>query len=149
MKLQKGITGFDTTPNYTTEDLEKILKGIKYPFTKTEVVLKVNDSSNFYQIKINHQKTKQDFYLIVNSAYLIFACVEKNRCFDLKFIDFPVELISQLKAEVNSSLILLNPKELNKKVEVSDLELLGESEIKQINYWKSKTLGEIVFNCFD
>ncbi|HAD80588.1 MAG TPA: hypothetical protein DCF99_16150, partial [Flavobacteriaceae bacterium] len=74
---------------------------------------------------------------------------EKNRCFDLKFIDFPVELISQLKAEVNSSLILLNPKELNKKVEVSDLELLGETEIKQINYWKSKTLGEIVFNCFD
>ncbi len=87
--------------------------------------------------------------MIVNSIYLIFACVEKNRCFDLKFIDFPVELISQLKAEVNSSLILLNPKELNKKVEVSDLELLGESEIKQINYWKSKTLVEIVFNCFD
>ncbi|MBW1619097.1 MULTISPECIES: hypothetical protein [Empedobacter] len=149
MKLQKGITGFDTTPNYTTEDLEKILKGIKYPFTKTEVVLKMNDSSNFYQIKINYQKTKQDFYLIVNSTYLIFACVEKNRCFDLKFIDFPIELISQLKSEVNSSLILLNPKELNKKVDVSDLELLGESEIKQINYWKSKTLGEIVFNCFD
>lgn len=149
MKLQKGITGFDTTPNYTTEDLEKILKGIKYPFTKTEVVLKMNDSSNFYQIKINYQKTKQDFYLIVNSTYLIFACVEKNRCFDLKFIDFPIELISQLKAEVNSGLILLNPKELNKKVDVSDLELLGESEIKQINYWKSKTLGEIVFNCFD
>ncbi|MGV0980283.1 hypothetical protein [Empedobacter falsenii] len=149
MKLQKGITGFDATPNYTTEDLEKILKRINYPFIKTEVVLKVNDSSNFYQIKINHQKTKQDFYLIVNSTYLIFACVEKNRCFDLKFIDFPVELISQLKAEVNSSLILLNPKELNKKVEVSDLELLGDTEIKQINYWKSKTLGEIVFNCFD
>lgn len=149
MKLQKGITGFDATPNYTTEDLEKILKGINYPFIKTEIVLKANDSSNFYQIKINHQKTKQEFYLIVNSTYLIFACVEKNRCFDLKFIDFPVELISQLKAEVNSSLILLNPKELNKKVEVSDLELLGESEIKQINYWKSKTLGEIVFNCFD
>lgn len=101
MKLQKGITGFDTNPNYTTEVLEKILKGIKYPFTKTEVVLKANDSSNFYQIKINHQKTKQEFYLIVNSTYLIFACVEKNRCFDLKFIDFPVELISQLKAEVN------------------------------------------------
>lgn len=58
MKLQKGITGFDTNPNYTTEVLEKILKGIKYPFTKTEVVLKANDSSNFYQIKINHQKTK-------------------------------------------------------------------------------------------
>jgi len=87
--------------------------------------------------------------LIVNSTYLIFACVEKNRCFDLKFIDFPIELISQLKAEVNSSLILLNPKELNKKVNISDLELLGESEIKQINYWKSKILGEIVFNCFD
>jgi len=84
--------------------------------------------------------------LIVNSTYLIFACVEKNRCFDLKFIDFPIELISQLKAEVNSSLIL---KELNKKVNISDLELLGESEIKQINYWKSKILGEIVFNCFD
>ncbi len=84
--------------------------------------------------------------MIVNSTYLIFACVEKNRCFDLKFIDFPIELISQLKAEVNSSLIL---KELNKKVNISDLELLGESEIKQINYWKSKILGEIVFNCFD
>ena len=29
MKLQKGITGFDATPNYTIEDLEKILKGIR------------------------------------------------------------------------------------------------------------------------
>ncbi|MDH0659156.1 hypothetical protein ACTS91_15665 [Empedobacter falsenii] len=48
MKLQKGITGFDATPNYTIEDLEKILKEINYPFIKTEIVLKANDSSNFY-----------------------------------------------------------------------------------------------------
>ncbi|QHC85273.1 hypothetical protein AS589_11025 [Empedobacter brevis] len=80
---------------------------------------------------------------------MIFACVEKNRCFDLNFIEFPIDLITQLKAQVNSSLILLNPKELNKRMDAPDLELLGETELKQIKYWKSKVLGEIIFNCFD
>ena len=129
MKLQKGITGFDATPNYTIDDLKEILKAIKYPYLKTEIILNASDSSNFYKIRILHEKTKQEFFLIVNSTYLFFACVEKNRCFDLKFIDFPLELITQLKSNVNSSLILLNPKELNKKVDTTDLELLGKTEI--------------------
>ncbi|WP_312555049.1 hypothetical protein [Empedobacter brevis] len=149
MKLQKGVTGFDATPSYTIDDLKEILNGIKSPYSKTEAVLKPNDSSNFYQIKIKQDKTKQEFFLLVNSTYLIFACVEKNRCFDLNFIEFPIDLITQLKAQVNSSLILLNPKELNKRMDAPDLELLGETELKQIKYWKSKVLGEIVFNCFD
>ncbi|MGV0924383.1 hypothetical protein [Empedobacter tilapiae] len=149
MKLQKGITGFEAKPVYTTDDLSEILKRIRFPYTKTEVILKPIDSSNFYQVKIKNEKTKQEFYLIINSTYLIFSCIEKNRCFDLKFIEFPIDLITQLKNHVNSSLILLNPKELNKKVDANDLELLGEIELKQINYWKTKTLGEIVFNCFD
>jgi hypothetical protein len=149
MKLQKGITRFDATPVYEQEDLIQILKKIKHPFLKQGELNKPNESSNFYQQKIKDERTKKEFYLIVNSTYLIFACVENSRCFDLRFIDFPVELITQLKQEVNSSLTLLNRKDLIQNIEKEDLADLSTSEINQIKYWNTNLLGEIVFNCFD
>ena len=149
MKLQKGITGFEANSSFDQEQLVSILKNIKKPCLKEGDLIKPNESSNFYQQKIKDEKSKKEFYLLINSTYLIFSCVENSRCYDLRFIDFPIELISQLKQEVNSSIIVLDRKELLQNVSKEDLTELGESEVKQINYWNTKSLGEIVFNCFD
>ncbi len=149
MKLQQGITGFDAKPIFEQLELKEILKKIKHPFIKQGELIKPNESSNFYQQKIKDERSNKEFYLIVNSTYLIFSCVENSRCFDLRFIDFPIELISQLKQEVNSSIIVLSRKELLQNVTEDDLTDLSVSELNQINYWKTKSLGEIVYNCFD
>ena len=149
MKLQKGITGFEANSSFDQEQLVSILKNIRKPFLKEGDLIKPNESSNFYQQKIKDEKSKKEFYFLINSTYLIFSCVENSRCYDLRCIDFPIELISQLKQEVNSSIIVLDRKELLQNVSKEDLTELGESEVKQINYWNTKSLGEIVFNCFD
>lgn len=149
MKLLKGITGFDTESTFDLTQLNAVLSNITQPYLKQGELKKPNESSNFYQQKIKDERTKKEFFLIANSTYFIFACVENSRCFDLRFIDFPIDLITQLKATVNSDLVVLNRKEALESVETSDLKDLAESELKQINYWKSKTVGEIIFNCYD
>ncbi len=149
MKLQKGITGLGSEPTFVMEDLVNVLKNIKQPFVKIGDIHRPNESTSFYQVKLKNVKNDEEFYLLMNSTYMIFACVNKNRCFDLNFIDFPTDLITQIKANFKSSVILLNPKDLIRKIEQHDLEFLSESEMKQINYWKSKTVGEVIFNCYD
>lgn len=41
------------------------------------------------------------------------------------------------------------PDELNRSTIEADLTKLNPAEIEQINYWKPKTIGEIIFNWFD
>jgi hypothetical protein len=64
----------------------------------------------------------------------------------LQFINLPEDFIEQIH---NNEVIILNKEFLEQDMPEEELKLLDKNEIKQIQYWKSKKYGEILFNGYD
>ena len=146
MVLKKGITGFGHVSSLTINEINSVLEKIKYPYLYSNII-EPQVNNNYFCINIYNLNEKPNFKILINNTYYIIAGITMgSEWMNLHFIDLPNDFIKQIKGD---EIIILNKSTLETKVPNNEINVLDDSEIKQINYWGSKTYGEIIFNGYD
>ena len=146
MIIKKGITGFGNVLSIKKDEINSILKTIKYPYTYSNII-EPQPNTNYFAIDIQNKLTGTNFKLLINSIYTIIAGVTmESKWMELQFINLPEDFIEQIH---NNEIIILNKEFLKQDMPEEELKLLDNNEIKQIQHWNSKKYGEILFNGYD
>lgn len=143
--LPKGITGFgDITDLPAPPQDERRFRQFCHAFARAHQG-RVNafdldlSGKSFYaaEIELGHRR----FSLLGNAFYPWIAFAEPMEYAEITFVDAPFVLTAP-------DVRLLTPDELRQDWR-GCASRLGETEMKQIRYWKPQTVGEIVFNFWD
>ena len=153
MKLPKGITGFGyLSPQHSAGFITKVEQ--KLAAISRCRILEVHPpqpSNNYYSIDFEYfskqQKEPLLFSLLVNAVYKRYALIDtrKSEWMQLHFVNPPMEISQKLGFLLEAFTL----EQLKLPIEQLNLSELAPQELNQINYWKSKTLGSIVFNGYD
>lgn len=109
-----------------------------------------NYPSNFYEAYLGNK----NIYILLNGQYPFVAFASFIQYNEIKFIDEP----HLYKAFNSYHYKALTTKELNKPIRliekdgmlvVENRNNLNEGEMMQLEYWKPKSYGEIIFNFWD
>ena len=143
--LPNGITGFrDLKDPYIPEQEKRIFQRFCYSIAThyhCEVLSFDLDlaSKNFYSAEI---KTEQGrFYLLENAYYPWIAFAKSYNFTKIKFIENPFSI-------TDSGICVLTLSELQQDWH-NIVGELNKAELKQIEYWKPNTVGDIIFNFWD
>ena len=143
--LPSGITGFRDLNNlYIPEQEEKMFKKFCYFIAScyhcAVVLFDLNlTSKNFYFAEM---KTEQDNLYLLENAYYPWIAFAKSLDFTgIEFIESPFDL-----AEQNVHVLTLSDLQKDWHDFVGEL---SKVELEQIEYWKPKRIGDIVFNFWD
>lgn len=144
--LKNGISGFNRNSNEMMNPNEKQFQAFCYAFAmEVDGIVVSFDTNltgkNFYSCHIIINE--EDFYLLINSIYPMIAFARKVDYFDIEFIHN-----EKYKQFFQNSYRVLNISELNEKL-IDKKHRLNKDELEQINYYKSKTVGEVIFNHWD
>ena len=147
--LSKGITGFNKPKDlkqHAIEEIEHLIKSIKYPFVIIGEIKSPNETTNYYRISIKNKIENNSFDVLLNMYFWILSSVKPaSSWMNLAFLEFDTQLKKQIinhNIEVN----ILGLEILNQEASINELEILGKAEVQQVEYWESKTYGEIIFN---
>lgn len=150
--LKLGITGFNKPKNiqqHSINAMENLLKNIKYPFVNNSEIQLPNNNTNYFRIAFINQIENSKFDVLINQYYWIMCGVKTDsEWMNLQFL----ELDNQFKNQIQNfepKIQILDVVTLNHEIEETEKANLGKTEIEQMEYWNSKTYGEIVFNGFD
>ncbi|WP_078410765.1 hypothetical protein [Priestia abyssalis] len=156
--LRNGVTGFsnsekDTPPSVDGQRFEQLCRKVaKLIGGKVSSFRKpfAHYPSNFYEAKLGNK----NIYILLNGHYPFVAFASFIQYTEIKFIDEP-----QLYKAFNSfNYRVLTTNELNKPIRlvekdgmlvVENQNNLNEGEMLQMEDWKPKTYGEIIFNFWD
>lgn len=159
--LRKGITGF------YDDNLKIDHKHINYDLFKKQCyelarklrgeILFIDDvefyvQRSFYIARIGEIRTLNEiesFDILINMYYPIigFSKIRETEKLNIDFIDIP-----NVNEFLYDDYLALSKSQLEDEFEYNNKELndvLYEYEIKQINYWKPRTLGDVIFNYWD
>lgn len=146
--IKEGITGFNCSDLH---DLDHKLESLKVSILslkkfKIKTVYDQNESSNYVRIKLRDYIENTEIDLLINVQYG-YSCAVTNESswMNLKFIDIPTILENKVK----DIFPCLKPEYLNSKLNDMDIRNLTKVERKQVEYWKSETKGEVIFNGYD
>ncbi len=144
--LKNGISGFNRNSNEMMNPNEKQFQAFCYAFAmEVDGIVVSFDTNlkgkNFYSCHIIINE--EDFYVLLNSIYPMIAFARKVDYFDIEFIHN-----EKYKQFFQNSYRVLNISELNEKL-IDKKHQLNKDELEQINYYKSKTVGEVIFNHWD
>lgn len=156
MILREGITGFyDAKSERLSIVDQKQFKQLCFSvLPRLEgTVLEFNDTGchgNFINVEVSLRGTK--LHVLLNKHYSIVAFASYVGSDSITFIDHPV-----LSEQFRASYRVLCCKELNRPVLLKmgaktcliNENELSQVELKQVAYWKPKTVGEIIFNQWD
>jgi hypothetical protein len=153
MKLKKGITGFwDNTDKQPIPQIdEKKLKASAYAVNtstkyKLMKILNPESSSNYYRLVFANIHISEQIDLVVNKQYAFYAGVTPDCTWmQLRFVGVPEEIRRVFDTEFE----YLNPDFLNSSFTIEGLKELSDNEKQQIQYWKSNTYGDVIFNGYD
>ena len=146
--IRKGITGFNCG---NLDGFKFKLNQLKETVNKLPnyTILSVNKqelSNNYEEIKLLNKVKNEKIIVLINCSYGYSCSVSNDSSWmDLKFI----ELKEDLKRKINPIFEYLTPEYLNLKISSKDLSVLMKVEREQIEYWGSKTKGEVIFNGYD
>jgi hypothetical protein len=150
--LKKGITGFDKPKEineHSITEIENLIKNIKYPFVKIGEIKTPNESSNYFRISLINQIENLKFDILINIYYWVISSVKfESNWMNLEFLEFDNQLKNQI-LNFQTEIQILDVNILNQEVSKIEKENLGKTENEQIEYWDSKTYGEIIFNGYD
>lgn len=162
MILEKGITGFwhekrdeplsligeNEIRNLIYQVLERRLKDSKgnqmSERLNTFTITRPTYDSNYYRIEL--QLIREKFVVLINGYHPYFCGIESDSSWmNLQFVELPemIRLIFAPQFKYLSQDDLLQP------VKEHHLNELNKVEIEQIRYWKSQTIGEVIFNGYD
>ncbi|WP_233880077.1 hypothetical protein [Virgibacillus halodenitrificans] len=152
MILLAGITGFQPAPSTKEKDFKAICyssldsDGVEFVETKGFV-------KNFYECVIK-MKSKR-VHALLNSQYPFIAFTSSRQVDELNFPfidDVKLSNIFSPYYEVLCFEQLNEPVRYHrqcKNIILDNENTLHQVELKQLAYWKPKTVGEIVFNYWD
>lgn len=148
--LKKGITGIDSSEYASEEQIREYLKRFSYPYIpQTEKIEPPTPSNNYWRIPFVSNTNGYEFDLLINSSHWNLALVTKeSKWMKLEFLPFKEDLYLQIRSVKDKGLPMI-PSLLKRNLKDYDLSDLGNEEIKQIEYWNSLTVGDIVFNGYD
>ena len=144
MILPKGITGF-------IDNMEEMIDGQQFKKICYEVlrddkgeVLKFEVPLyplNYFKV---HIRLKGElFYILLNEYYPYIAFANKCEHIDIEFTDLPA-----FTKGFNEYYTVLTKKELNLPFFKKEHDL-EEVELRQAAYWQPRSIGEVIFNCWD
>lgn len=153
MKLKKGITGFwhtvedEPVPSVDVKHIKLAILSIENAGVYKVTAFKEPDySNNYYRISLADKLKNDELDILVNAHHPYYCGVTFNSSWmALKFIDLPSDIRKCLDNDFN----YLTPKELNLKPNREDLVELSKAELQEVEFWKSTTIGEIIFNGYD
>lgn len=144
LKLPKGITGF-------VDNMEEKIDGQQFQKICYEVmreakgdVLKCDGPLYPHNFFIVHIRLKGElFYILLNEYYPYIAFANKWEEIVIEFTDLPA-----LTKGFGEYYTVLTKKELELRFfnKGHDLEKV---ELKQVAYWQPRSIGEVIFNCWD
>ncbi|MDQ0216667.1 hypothetical protein J2S13_003141 [Oikeobacillus pervagus] len=156
MILREGITGFhdaksEQIPIVDQKQFKQLCFSVLFRIEGTVVEIKDQCChGNFIDVEVSLQGTK--LHILLNKYYPIVAFASYVDFDNITFIDEP-----KLSEEFCSSYQVLSCRDLNKPVSLKlgaktcllNENELNQAELKQVAYWKPRTIGEIVFNQWD
>ncbi len=153
MKLKKGITGFwhltndIPAPSIAISTIKSLLAQLEAD--SNYVVTAITDveiNNNYFTIGIVDRAKNLKFNILVNAQYPYYCgTTSESSWMNLSFID----LDYGIRFFFDKELEYVSPTQLNKEYATNDLKDLSQTEIEQIDYWGSKSFGEIMFNGYD
>ncbi|SHG82427.1 hypothetical protein [Ornithinibacillus halophilus] len=144
--LRSGVTGFQPAPN---ED-EKKFKQVCYALPDAKILEFIEEppTKNYYECQMI--VAEKMIYILLNKHYPFMASVTHTN--EMTFIHNR-ELMSFFGDYYN----VLSPEQLrepirysqNKNIVIHNENTLHQAELKQLVYWKPRSVGEVVFNTWD
>lgn len=96
---------------------------------------------NYYKV---HMRLKGElYYILLNEFYPYLAFASKWEDIVIEYMDLPT-----LTNGFNEYYKVLSKKQLNLQFCKQEHDL-AEEELKQVKYWQPRTIGEVMFNCWD
>ncbi len=147
--LPKGITGFwrigiSPPPQIEKKEIERIVSEFKkLNLYRRITLLEPKVDSNYYVISLFSDVEKH--HIGINSCYPYYCGIKKIDFPFNEFYDLPKHIIQV----INKYFEYLYVDFLNEKIKKEYLVLLDKSEIQQIEYWETETIGNIIFNNYD
>jgi len=153
MILLNGVSGFNGPDQVTDGDyFKKIcyslihrLNGNVLFFSEPKV------ARHYYEVKVN--VLEENLSILLNNVYPFIAFASSVDYGYIKFVDNELLLNGYspyyrvLRSnELNEPLVI---KENKGRITVENKNELNDAELNNIKYWKSKTVGDIVFNYWD
>ncbi|WP_289136371.1 hypothetical protein [uncultured Brevibacillus sp.] len=142
MLLRKGVTGIFPQAETILEPLESLhFKRMCHSVFKNVISFDIEISNkNFYVARLD-----SDLYALLNAYYPLLAFANAVAPFTITFVD------NTGSAEAFSNYYrVLNTDELNIPLSMNSISnTLDKVEIEQIDYWRPKTIGEVIFNYWD
>jgi hypothetical protein len=150
--MMPGITGFygRTIANPPVVAKKQILSDAYLVARKTDwVVGKIHwaeIAQNFHWLRLENYENSVS--VLFNAHYFIcaFSNDDLTRTQEISFTDNAMLTDAFLKL---TQFVPMSKVDAERAVEESDLTRLSESEIAQINYWKPKRIGDLVYNFWD
>ncbi|WP_324026483.1 hypothetical protein QSV08_03075 [Maribacter sp. BPC-D8] len=146
--IKEGITGFNCSNlEGLSNKLELLKKNILYlKKYKIKAFYDQNETSNYVRIKLYDFIENEKIDLLINCQYGYSCCAtDESSWMNIEFIEIP----HLLERKLQDIFPCLKPKYLNSKLEDIDIRNLSKTEKEQIEYWKSETKGEVIFNGYD
>jgi hypothetical protein len=146
--IQRGITGFFTMDNIRVPLDRQSFVSFIHAVVKGKVEWEDIDlvGKNYYWFLVSTNEQQLSFFL---NAYYPLAAIRiespKNEFGYLK----AMELEEQFPNVGQFQYHVLSREELDEELLVEEIEQLDEVEKKQAEYWKPRTIEEIVFNNWD
>ncbi len=141
--LERGITGFDPSvkgvdPKSFSEACYAVARTCSGRVSEldSDVVTK-----NFFVARIDGPT--QGVFVLCNSSFPIVAFAEQIDPRPFVLVDAPAEEFTIRNFSI------LHARKAKRPVEARDLERLSHHELKQVEYWRPKTLADLVFNTWD
>ena len=146
--IKEGITGFNCSDLEGLSNKLKLLKKniLHLKKYKINAFYDQNETSNYVRIKLYDFIENKKIDLLINCQYGYSCCVtDESSWMNIEFIEIP----HLLERKLQDIFPCLKPKYLNSKLEDIDIRNLSKTEKEQIDYWKSETKGEVIFNGYD
>lgn len=148
--LPKGITGFwrmgqNGIPKTSKSMIKKVVNIFKSNSNFWKVLLVQQQAdNNFYQILISDKNG--NYKIGINTTYPFYCGIKSLEDWEtVEFCDLP-ENISRL---IPNELIELRTDFLNEILKPRHITALDKVELEQIKFWKTKKVGNVIFNKYD
>jgi hypothetical protein len=148
--LPRGVTGFNTTERVAGKQFAVACHAVaRIARANVEQFRSADDAvtPSFHEAHLTFRDGSDGVRLICNKHFPIVAFLAPARFegdANLQFVDCPV--VANL---LDSIFLVLNSSVARKAISAEVVANLDDDEMKQIQYWRPQSIGEIVFNYWD
>lgn len=145
--LPKGITGANRAPHDAEASFARFRsachEAARRANGRAKNVVKAASASGFHQAQLSFDD--ETWLVVCNAQFGLVGFARLTDQAKLDFTDLP-DLARSFKLQGYK---VLGTDVLKQPLDTNNCADLDEDELREIDYWKCKTVGEVVFNWFD